>query len=297
MDLTKIFSMCEDFYNVNGDVADDLNLDNKKVLNLYCKKINNLFFDILKEDIYNEKDLKSIVASKIRRHEYANSGEDIHRGFYCPSLVREIYVKNVKRGKILKQTTSLGSNKYKFEYDFDYRDRLIKIRHNEMIKKVCKNCKFYTNCKYCRICKIAMELKQGNKSHLIKETNKCIECMKNKYCRIYRDGETEYVFYDKNISFGVSFVYPENLNSLCICKYEENLKIMQYILFVGVFEKYEIPEIYQMEFENYNYLTDDEFRMDLYMNYSNIPGKIFSNRYEFTVKNNKYILKNMKTMF
>lgn len=43
------------------------------------------------------------INQEIIKVEYTKGGETIHRGFYCPSLVKDLIVGNLKRGKLLKK--------------------------------------------------------------------------------------------------------------------------------------------------------------------------------------------------
>lgn len=100
------------------------------------------------------------------REELCSGAVGLHRGYYCPSLVRDIICGNVKRGKILKRPTkrSKPTNRYLFddsgklrvvetfgvkskilggefkftEYLFYYKDRIIgvTVKDNKSIKAV-----------------------------------------------------------------------------------------------------------------------------------------------------------------
>lgn len=48
---------------------------------------------------------------------------DLHRGFYCPSLVYDIVIGNVKRGKPLKRMTTRSKQYY--IYGFDQNDQMV----------------------------------------------------------------------------------------------------------------------------------------------------------------------------
>lgn len=47
--------------------------------------------------------LQDTAVKGIIRFEYAKGGESIHRGYYCPSLVYDLVVGNVKRGRLYKR--------------------------------------------------------------------------------------------------------------------------------------------------------------------------------------------------
>ncbi len=63
-----------------------------------------------------------LLDSRPARTETA-SNSDLHRGFYCPSLVYDLVVGNVRRGKLLKRLSS--KSKSYFLYAFDQDDSLI----------------------------------------------------------------------------------------------------------------------------------------------------------------------------
>lgn len=62
--------------------------------------------------------LRERVEKETARTEYAVGG-DIHRGWYCPSPVYDIFVGNVHRGRILKRVSAKSkiTNKYAFSSD------------------------------------------------------------------------------------------------------------------------------------------------------------------------------------
>lgn len=59
--------------------------------------------------IYTEENLKKRERTIQRKDEflkkYSRGGESMERGYYCPSLVEEIIVTNISRGKLLKRLT------------------------------------------------------------------------------------------------------------------------------------------------------------------------------------------------
>lgn len=59
---------------------------------------------------------KNAVNAVIRK-EFANKGENLHRGYYCPSPITDIVLGNASRGRILKRITSRSKPSY--EYGFD----------------------------------------------------------------------------------------------------------------------------------------------------------------------------------
>lgn len=75
-----------------------------------------------KEFLLHRKSTLEGIKEKTARTEFA-SDSGLHRGFYCPSLVYDIIVGNVKRGRRLKGIRSNSKNY--FIYGFDGQDKLI----------------------------------------------------------------------------------------------------------------------------------------------------------------------------
>lgn len=55
------------------------------------------------------------------------SRSDLHRGVYCPSPVYDLFVSNVKRGRILKRLTRQSNNYY--IYSFEENGKLVCVEH------------------------------------------------------------------------------------------------------------------------------------------------------------------------
>lgn len=71
---------------------------------------------------YGLEHIQNPVNDRIARIEIG-SRSDLHRGVYCPSLVYDIFVSNIKRGRILKRLTRQSSNYY--IYSFEESGRLV----------------------------------------------------------------------------------------------------------------------------------------------------------------------------
>ena len=85
-----------------------------------CK--GNQLVSFAKEFLQRETNVCGEIKDKTVRTESA-SDSGLHRGFYCPSLVYDIIVGNVKRGRRLKGITVKSKNY--FLYGFDNQNRLI----------------------------------------------------------------------------------------------------------------------------------------------------------------------------
>lgn len=68
-----------------------------------------------------ERDFNSL--DKTER--YGKGGETIHRGYFCPSLIRDIVIGGCKRGRLCKSKEA----KPTYTYYFDRDDRLIAVKH------------------------------------------------------------------------------------------------------------------------------------------------------------------------
>ena len=67
-------------------------------------------------EIYEEE------CQKVARREYGNSGKTLHRGYYCPSLIMDIVIGNVSRGRTpSKRIPGKGAE---FEFGFNEENRL-----------------------------------------------------------------------------------------------------------------------------------------------------------------------------
>ncbi len=77
--------------------------------------------------------LKSNFESRVVRKEYATGCRHMHRGFYCPSPVQELFVSGIKRGRLLKRVTARTFPCH--EYGFDRDGRLILCEN--LVSKTC----------------------------------------------------------------------------------------------------------------------------------------------------------------
>ena len=76
--------------------------------------------------------LKTDFEAAVVRTEYASGCKYLHRGYYCPSLIQDVVVGNVRRGKLLKRLTA--RTKTCWEYGFNAEGRL--IRCEDLITKM-----------------------------------------------------------------------------------------------------------------------------------------------------------------
>ena len=80
--------------------------------------------EIIKE-YKNPKEEYERLKKEVVREELCSGGAVMHRGYYCPSLIQDIVVGNVKRGKILKRPTV--RSRPTFRYRFNSSNQLIVI--------------------------------------------------------------------------------------------------------------------------------------------------------------------------
>jgi hypothetical protein len=72
------------------------------------------------------KDLRGEFDKKIVSEKFAKDGIDMHRGYYCPSLILDIYC-NVNRGRLCKQDSE--NRIYRYCYDNEGKLILIERKH------------------------------------------------------------------------------------------------------------------------------------------------------------------------
>lgn len=63
----------------------------------------------------------------VNTYQYSVGGEVLHRGYYCPSLIKDIVMGNCNRGRLVKNTAKTK----KVTYEYGFRDnQLLLVRHN-----------------------------------------------------------------------------------------------------------------------------------------------------------------------
>lgn len=80
---------------------------------------------------YRYEDLSTTAYRNTVRKEYGKGGVLMSRGYYCPSLVDDIIISNVKRGKVLNKLRS--NSTYDFIYFFDKDNRLIAVQNVDYV--------------------------------------------------------------------------------------------------------------------------------------------------------------------
>lgn len=92
---------------------------------LTTEEISKLCKEIEKVAVEYEADRERITKEtekNLVRREYTRGGEGLFRGYYCPSLVMDVIVGNVTRGKLLKKLTQKQPT---YEFGFDAHDTLL----------------------------------------------------------------------------------------------------------------------------------------------------------------------------
>ena len=88
-------------------------MDRKQIYTWLCNKYSNSYEQLL------EATMKPTLEKQ-----YGRGGECIHRGYYCPSPVKDILIGNLNRGKLLKTQRSAGTADYCFYFD---KDKLVMV--------------------------------------------------------------------------------------------------------------------------------------------------------------------------
>ena len=78
----------------------------------------------------NYQNVFNQIEKTVVRREQATGGACMHRGYYCPSIVMDIIVGNINRGRLIKR---LKTQKINYTYGFDDLDRIVTIiQHTEV---------------------------------------------------------------------------------------------------------------------------------------------------------------------
>lgn len=94
---------------------------------LEAMKKHLLCFQAIYDQYKNKQGiLRQQVDDQVERVEYSKGGQLLHRGYYCPSLIQDIYLGNTSRGKLFKRVPSFG--RYDYEFGFDEQNRLIRVK-------------------------------------------------------------------------------------------------------------------------------------------------------------------------
>lgn len=98
--------------------------------NAFCEpylKEASAFTDLIKAQKGNKQLLEKSLLEHAFREEKSRGGENIHRGFYCPSLIQDIVVGNCKRGSLCKS----NNPKATYTHYFDSNNNHIATRRQE----------------------------------------------------------------------------------------------------------------------------------------------------------------------
>lgn len=92
--------------------------DEKERIKMYKNLAEHLLCQIYTKE--NLKKMKQTIKEKDQyTKQYSCGGQTISRGYYCPSLIEELVVTNVTRGKLLKQLTKKSRPDYCYYFDND----------------------------------------------------------------------------------------------------------------------------------------------------------------------------------
>lgn len=129
------------------------------------------------------------MKNKITRVEKSVGGLDLFRGYYCPSIIEDIVIGNVSRGKILKKIT--GKSKPNFTFCFDSNNNLVMVKgyYREIIFKKGNH-------------ELGIEFKKGYKIRSINECiyeNGKIKSITRVFFDVFNRGKSEASEYKKEV--------------------------------------------------------------------------------------------------
>ena len=93
----------------------------------YCRSQCDRVEKIIAANYATFSEQYQCVQFQVVRTEYGIGGETLHRGYYCPSLIFDIVVGNVKRGRIT--SNPVYKKRAEYVYGFDRDNRLIVAEH------------------------------------------------------------------------------------------------------------------------------------------------------------------------
>lgn len=92
-----------------------------------CRNFNEIMSFLEKDNYQSAFDQ---IDKTVVRREQASGGEGMHRGYYCPSIIEDIVIGNINRGRLIKK---LSKQKIDYTYGFDALNRLVTvINHTEV---------------------------------------------------------------------------------------------------------------------------------------------------------------------
>jgi len=89
---------------------------------VYFELLDQRYVALIKQYSNQYSELYKDIEAKTFRREYAKGGEQIHRGYYSPTML-DLVDPNYKRGQLLKRPNK--NSRYNYEYLFDTQDNLI----------------------------------------------------------------------------------------------------------------------------------------------------------------------------
>jgi len=88
----------------------------------FFEQLDQRYVALIKQYSNQCSELYKDIETKTTRREYAKGGEQIHRGYYSPTML-DLVDPNYKRGQLLKRLNK--NSRYNYEYLFDAQDNLI----------------------------------------------------------------------------------------------------------------------------------------------------------------------------
>ena len=78
------------------------------------------------------QDLMAKLSKEVATEQFATGGEALHRGYYCPSPIRDIVIGNSNRGKLLSRLTKRSKPTYQYKFDDNGRMILVDNIHYDI---------------------------------------------------------------------------------------------------------------------------------------------------------------------
>ena len=98
-----------------------INNERKNEMNDLCFKISNDAIMQADDILLMAEDFKS----RVTYYEYGIAGTSLHRGWYSPSLIEDIVIGNVSRGRLVRNPRK--STKPSFRFGFDQNEKIIVV--------------------------------------------------------------------------------------------------------------------------------------------------------------------------
>lgn len=114
-----------DFWN---EMEKTMHEDLPKCYSFILEDSKMLVREALKSSKEEHAERIRICKGRVNHYQYATGGEVLHRGYYCPSLIKDIVIGNCNRGRTVRNPTK---TKQKITYEYAFQDNhLLLVKHN-----------------------------------------------------------------------------------------------------------------------------------------------------------------------